>query len=34
MAINDKWRVRVCLAIEDVVVTYLTERESYHSTVT
>lgn len=34
MAINDKWRVRVCLDIEDVAVTYLTERESYHSAMT
>lgn len=34
MTINDKWRVRVCLDIEDVVFTYLTERESYHSTMT
>lgn len=34
MAMNDKWRVKVCLDIEDVVVTYLKERESYHSTMT
>lgn len=34
MAMNDKWKVKVCLDIEDVVDTYLAERESYHSTMT